>query len=148
MKSIRPLLSSVTRWLLMVVGCAVLEAAQPMSAAAEHAGALAGDTVIYPAGAATSSAATPATGGGTWVFVTLVFLATGAFYFWRKRHATPSGRRPAGLIVEETRALGNRQFLLVAACDGKRFLLGVAPGSIRMLAPLDEKEPNDSRTAP
>jgi len=28
----------------------------------------------------------------------------------------------------------------VASCDGRRFLLGVAPGGIQMLAPLEAKE--------
>jgi flagellar protein FliO/FliZ len=42
------------------------------------------------------------------------------------------------LAIEETKSLGNRQYLVVAACEGRRFLLGVTPGQIQMLSPLDD----------
>ncbi len=41
------------------------------------------------------------------------------------------------LNVEETRALGHRQYLVVAEYEGRRFLLGVCPGSIEYLSGLD-----------
>ena len=113
-----------------------------MSAAAGPADDRSGSTLIYPAGAAAPNVdEAPRGAGGTWLFAAVVVLAAGGFIWWRKRSGPAAARRTAGLQIEETRALGNRQFLLVAACDGKRFLLGVAPGSIRLLAPLDGKEP-------
>ncbi len=107
----------------------------------------AGDTLIVPAGPAgpESSAALGGGHGGPWIFTAVVLLAAGGFCLWRKNYVTPTARRTGGLVVEETRALGNRQFLLVAACDGQRFLLGVAPGSIRLLSPLEGKEAADAR---
>ena len=39
--------------------------------------------------------------------------------------------------MAETRPLGNRQYLVVAAYDEKRYLLGVCPGRIELLAPLE-----------
>jgi flagellar protein FliO/FliZ len=41
------------------------------------------------------------------------------------------------LNVEETRALGHRQYLVVAEYEGRRFLLGVCPGRIEYLSGLD-----------
>lgn len=68
--------------------------------------------------------------------------ATGGWMLWRQRR-TPggiAGREGRKLTVAESRSLGNRQYLVVADYDGKKFLLGVCPGSIQMLAPLDEHE--------
>ena len=42
-------------------------------------------------------------------------------------------------LVEETRALGNRQYLVVASYEGKKFLLGVCPGQINLLSPLGDE---------
>jgi flagellar protein FliO/FliZ len=41
----------------------------------------------------------------------------------------------------ESRPLGSRQYLVVADYDGRKFLLGVCPGSIEMLTPLDGGQP-------
>ena len=54
--------------------------------------------------------------------------------------APAGGRSAATLRIEQTRPLGNRQFLVVAECDGRRLLLGVSPGGINMLSALDPKE--------
>lgn len=65
--------------------------------------------------------------------------ATGGWMLWRQRR-TPggiAGRDARKLTVAESRSLGNRQYLVVADYDGRKFLLGVCPGSISMLAPLD-----------
>jgi flagellar protein FliO/FliZ len=48
------------------------------------------------------------------------------------------------IVVEETRSLGNRQYLVIAACDGRRFLLGVTPGRIELVASLDDRKPEDA----
>ena len=141
-------ITSVTRWLTVVVGCAVLETAQPMIAAdAPPPVARTGDTVLFPAGLpAPGSPDAPAPGSGSaWLLVVIVLLAAGGFVLLRRRTAGAASRRSAGLAVEETRALGNRQFLMVAACDGRRYLLGVTPGGINLLAPLDGKETSDAR---
>lgn len=147
-------LSSVTRWLLVVVGCAVLETAQPMNAAetaspsspaapaspATPAG-LDANRVLYPADsrpAAAGAQESPSSGvGPAWAFVLVVGLGAGAFWFWRRRNPVAAARRRGGIVIEDTRPLGNRQFLVVAGVDGRRFLLGVAPGGIRLLSSLD-----------
>ena len=114
-----------------------------MIAAPEPAPApLAGDTVLYPDGAKHGEAAAPrsssAPTSGSWIFITLSGCAGAGFWLWlRKRRLPVPGR--ACIQIEDTRPLGNRQFLVVASCDGKRFLLGVAAGGIQLLSPLDAK---------
>lgn len=142
---LRNIPSSVQRWLTVVVGCAVLEMAQPMIAAEPApaaAPARSDDTVLYPSGsksAPDAPAAAAKNSGATWIFTFVVIGAAAGVWFWRRRNGSPLRRR--GLIaIEDTRPLGNRQFLVVASCDGRRFLLGVAAGGIQMLSPLDPKE--------
>jgi flagellar protein FliO/FliZ len=137
------IISSVTRWLLVVVGCVVLETAQPMNAAEPSspppAPRLEADRVLYPAdsrGAPEGGGRASSGGGSVWVFIVLVGLGSGAFWLWRRRNPVDVVRRGARIVIEDTRALGNRQFLVVAGVDGRRFLLGVAPGNIRLLSPL------------
>jgi flagellar protein FliO/FliZ len=56
----------------------------------------------------------------------------------RRGSVTPPGAKGRRLAIEETRSLGNRQYLVVAGYDRKRFLLGVTQGQIQLLAPLDD----------
>jgi flagellar protein FliO/FliZ len=137
--------SSLVRWLTVVVGCVVLETTQLMHAAEPLPAARAGETLLYPAGGPTPPGAAPATPAGTsatWVFVVLVGVTAGAVWFWRRRQPSKPGRR-GNIQIEDTRALGNRQFLVVASCDGRRFLLGVAAGGIQMLSTLDSQDDLD-----
>jgi flagellar protein FliO/FliZ len=142
---LRNIPSSVTRWLTVVVGCAALEAVQPMIAADSTplSPERSEETVLYPAGSSSATGTAPSAAksgpGATWIFTVVVIGAAAGFWYWRRRGGSPL--RKGGLIsIEDTRALGNRQFLVVAECDGRRFLLGVAPGNIQMLSPLDSKE--------
>ena len=162
--------SSVTRWLLVVVGWAVFVTAQPAKAASSESppaapaapvdsptaatsadkasesarGSRTGDTLLIPGGSGSRpdmAAAAPA-GSSSWIVV-LGLCALGAGWFWWKRRAaTPMGRgnRPRQIEIEESRPLGNRQYLVVASVGSKKFLLGIAPGSIQMLAPLEAQE--------
>lgn len=59
----------------------------------------------------------------------------GALGGWR-----PGARGVRKLNVEETRALGQRQFLAVVEYEGRKMLLGVCPGRIDYLCPLDGME--------
>ena len=51
------------------------------------------------------------------------------------------GREARKLTVAETRSLGNRQYLVVADYEGRKFLLGVCPGRIDLLSSLDGSGP-------
>ncbi len=138
--------TSVIRWLLVVVGCAVLATAQPMSA--EEAtptptGARTADTILYPRGnAATADESLSVERSQNWVLICAVLLALGGVWVLvqKRRGALPMKSADKRLVVEETRSLGNRQFLVVADYEGQKFLLGVTPGQIQMLAPLLPKD--------
>lgn len=61
----------------------------------------------------------------------------GGWLVLRNRRHPAAGRDQRALAVDETRSLGNRQYLVVASYAGRKFLIGVCPGRIDMLAPLD-----------
>lgn len=100
--------------------------------------------IIHPRSAVPAEApATSQTKSGDANYLLIVLAAgaaaAGGWMLWRQRR-TPggiAGRDARKLTVAESRSLGNRQYLVVADYDGKKFLLGVCPGSISMLAPLD-----------
>ena len=63
----------------------------------------------------------------------------GAWLWWRtkKNNGGLAIRGDRKLVIAETRPLGNRQYLVVADYAGRKFLLGVCPGRIDLLAPLE-----------
>jgi flagellar protein FliO/FliZ len=102
--------------------------------------------VLYPR---TTTADAPATAGkpsdSNFLLVVLGGGAAvaGGWMLWRQRR-TPggiAGRDARKLVVAESRSLGNRQYLVVADYEGRKFLLGVCPGSIQLLSALDDDEP-------
>lgn len=98
------------------------------------------DTIISPRRSSAADAPASAVGGSMHsmsLVVGLMLAAVGGWMVWRNRRGTPIGKDQRALAVEETRSLGNRQFLVVASYEGKKFLLGVCPGRIDMLSPLD-----------
>jgi flagellar protein FliO/FliZ len=104
--------------------------------------AAAQEKVIYPRSAAAPDA--PVTPRGDGSNATLLILALGAagaggWLLWRQKRTAQGlrGRDARKLAVAESRSLGNRQYLVVADYDGRKFLIGVCPGRIDMLAPLD-----------
>ena len=137
--------TSVTRWLLVVIGCVVLATAQPMSAAASDAASQPerpADGIIYPKGSPGSSTPTASSNssgnGGAVMVVALLLAAAGGWVLFQRRQGMPLvSRGPRKLQVEETRPLGNRQYLVVADYEGKKFLIGVTTGQIQMLAHLN-----------
>ncbi len=120
------------RRLLGVVALAAGLLSGPAFAADENA-------VIVP-GASRPTATAP-TLSSSFNTLTLVLglgmAAVGGWLILRNRRAGTAPRDTRALAVEETRSLGNRQFLVVASYEGKKFLIGVCPGRIEMLAPLD-----------
>lgn len=102
--------------------------------------------IIHPrnASAPAEAPATSQTKSGDANYLLIVLAAgaaaAGGWMLWRQRR-TPggiAGREARKLTVAESRSLGNRQYLVVADYEGKKFLLGVCPGSISLLSPLDE----------
>jgi flagellar protein FliO/FliZ len=96
--------------------------------------------IIYPHTpenkAEPSTAHSPAYGSGV-LLVALLLAGAGGWLFWRGR-AAPNGTVGARkLAIAETKSLGNRQYLVVAAYEDKKFLLSVCPGKIELLTSLD-----------
>jgi flagellar protein FliO/FliZ len=149
--------------LLVVAGCAVLETAQPAFAAdpgtevpsapdaaevvveeTETPPANENESLIYPRGNDPLGRESPLLGDDrsdlpgtfTWVLA-LALIGGGAWVFWKKRTGGSLGSAGRKIQIEETRPMGNRQYLIIARCEGKRFLLGVTPGRIDVVSPLD-----------
>ena len=145
-----PILSGALRRLLVVIGCVVLATAQPMSAFAGDAADKppAPETVLYPKGSGTTPAAVPtprddSSSGARTLLVLALLLAAGGAWLLLRRRAGPgflAGRSAHKLQIEETRSLGNRQYLVVAVYEGQKLLLGVTPGQIQLLTPLSAGE--------
>lgn len=115
----------------------------PWLAAASPAVGADDSKVIFPKTSA-ESAPTAEAGSSPWagtVVGALVLVAGGVWFLARSRAAkTGGGVSLAALKVEETKPLGNRQFLVVASYEGQKFLLGVVPGRIEFLSALRPDE--------
>jgi flagellar biogenesis protein FliO len=105
---------------------------------------------------AAEPAATPATfqvpkaspdlgGAGAIVpyFLLLLVLAGGGIYVLNNGLPVRGLRNAAGrkLQIAEMRSLGSRQFLVVVEYEDSRMLLGVTPGKIDYLCPLESRAP-------
>lgn len=116
--------------------------------AAEPAAPNAPDVVIYPRASGEKAAVSADHDGWSrapWLVSALALAAAGTWWLWRSRaHAGPGSRPGRRLVIEETRSLGNRQYLVVAAYEKKKLLLGVTPGRIKLLCPLEA----DKETGP
>lgn len=77
-----------------------------------------------------------------WGMLGLVAVLGGAgFYILRRGQLRPRGATGATqqhLAIEETRSLGNKQFLAVAAYGERKLLLSVCPGRVELLCRLDD----------
>lgn len=144
-------ISSVIRWLLVVAGCVVLETAQPAFGADSESPlpveeARSSETVIYP-GENSRKLGDPETlsprgGGPGWLtgVIALGMAGTGAWLLWRKRAASLPKGVSRKIQIEETRPIGNRQYLVLATCEGKRLLLGVTANQIDLLTELEAEK--------
>lgn len=108
------------------------------------------DTMIYPQGSAERGAPPAPAQGSTrsWSLLlgALVLGAAGVWMFIKRRQSGPIGalRGDRKIVIEETKSLGNRQYLVVAAYEGKQLLLGVTPGQIQLLTAQDRSSEDRS----
>jgi flagellar protein FliO/FliZ len=101
--------------------------------------------IIYPGTPpATDSRRPEGTGYSVTAAIFITGCAAAGVWLWlrgRKGGPGPSVRGERKLSIAETRPLGNRQYLIVAAYEGKKYLLSVCPGRIDLLAPLEPPGP-------
>ena len=97
--------------------------------------------ILYPASTAPASAPAGGSLGNVTLVIGLVLAAVGGWLVLRGRRGSPRTADGRALAIEETRSLGNRQYLVVASYAGKKFLLGVCPGRIDHLAALPDEKP-------
>jgi flagellar protein FliO/FliZ len=104
------------------------------------------EEVIYPRGSVPAGTAAPVESrslNSSLLLTAAVLAAAAGWWIWQKRRSS-LGAGAAGaarLAIVESRSLGSRQYLVVADYDGRKYLLGVCPGSIEMLTPLDGGSP-------
>ena len=103
------------------------------------------DKVIVPGSSRAEAPAQAASGGlgSMSLGLGVLLAAVGGWMVWRNRRGTPIGRDARLLAIDETRSLGNRQFLVVASYENKKFLIGVCPGRIDLLSPLEGAAPRE-----
>ena len=101
-----------------------------------------GQAVYSPDGL--SSPASPIHGdpgmGAVTVIGTMILACAGAWLLLKGRKLPFPGRVVKKLSIDETRSLGSRQYLVVASYEGKKMLLGVCPGRIDLLTPLNGQD--------
>ena len=115
----------------MLLACSVYSATTPRNPG----------TVIFPQPAdAGSSRPADSSWSNTLLFAAVVFGL--AAWLWIK--FIRKGRKPMGkntlIAVDETRQLGNRQYLVVASCRGRSFFLGVSQNRIDLIAEVPPPE--------
>ncbi len=130
----------------------LLALATPALCAEPTSGAPAADDVFYPRSSPQAQQAEAAGGtGSTWTMLALIgALAGGGYYLVRRGNLrTTNGTQVRQrLAIEETKALGNKQYLAVAAYGERKFLIAVCPGRIDLLTRLEEPEGGAPATKP
>jgi len=134
---------SLPRAILLRLICGLVCLAPVFMTGAEKAATAAEAGVIYPRSASARVETTADRGTGyTAVLVAgLLMAGVGGWLFWRGRKAPGGGALLRKLAIAETKSLGNRQYLVVATYDDRKFLLGVCPGRIDLLTPLEGAPP-------
>ncbi|MFT3829325.1 MAG: flagellar biosynthetic protein FliO [Opitutaceae bacterium] len=105
---------------------------------------LGSDGVIYPRNSPEARARqTEGNGFSLWSMLGLVAVLGGAGFYLLKRGQLGARGNVAlhqRLGIEETRSLGNKQYLAVATYGERKMLLAVCPGRIDLLCRLDGEE--------
>ena len=138
MNLLRPTLLFLLIGLVCLVPIVLFGAEKPAVATAGE--------VIYPRSAAASAGAAADSGRGynTVLIAALLMAGAGGWLFWRGRTAPGGVAALRKLAIAETKSLGNRQYLVVATYEDKKYLLGVCPGRIDLLTPLEGAPPAKS----
>jgi flagellar protein FliO/FliZ len=77
------------------------------------------------------------------VATTIVIALLGATLWLLRKGLGRQSRGPGGMAVESSLSLGERRSLVVVSVEGRRLLLGVAPGQVRLVSELGAVPPTD-----
>ena len=100
------------------------------------------DTVIFPQ-PVEQSAARPAGTPSTGYIVFVVICLGGGAWLWFRAKGKGRSLKNSGseISIDETRPLGNRQYLVLTSCRGRSFLIGVSQGRIDVISEVPSSEP-------
>jgi flagellar protein FliO/FliZ len=100
------------------------------------------DTIIFPQPVeqrVAQSADSPST---SYIVFVVLCLGGGAWLWFRAKGKGRLLRTSSTEIsIEETRSLGNRQYLVLTSCRGRSFLIGVSQGRIDLVSEVPPAEP-------
>ena len=100
------------------------------------------DTVIFPQ-PVEPAVARPADSPSTGYIVFVVLCLGGGAWLWFRAKGKGRSLKTTGseISIEETRPLGNRQYLVLTSCRGRSFLIGVSQGRIDLVSEVPSSDP-------
>jgi len=118
------------RWLSLGLLGGLLASASLWAA---EAAPRAADTVISPQ-ANGPVAARPGDAPSVAYFVFVALCLGGGAWLWVRAKGRGVKNTGSAIVIDETRPLGNRQYLVLTSCRGRSFLVGVSQGRIDVIA--------------
>ncbi len=100
------------------------------------------DTVIFPQ-PVEPTIPRPADSPSTGYIVFVVLCLGGGAWLWFRAKGKGRSLKTTGseILIEETRPLGNRQYLVLTSCRGRSFLIGVSQGRIDLVSEVPPSDP-------
>jgi flagellar protein FliO/FliZ len=100
------------------------------------------DTVIFPQ-PVEPAVARPADSPSTGYIVFVVLCLGGGAWLWFRAKGKGRSLKTTGseISIDETRPLGNRQYLVLTSCRGRSFLIGVSQGRIDLVSEVPSSDP-------
>jgi flagellar protein FliO/FliZ len=100
------------------------------------------DTVIFPQ-PVEPTVARPADSPSTGYIVFVVLCLGGGAWLWFRAKGKGRSLKTTGseISIDETRPLGNRQYLVLTSCRGRSFLIGVSQGRIDLVSEVPSSDP-------
>jgi len=100
------------------------------------------DTVIFPQPTEPNTAR-PAGSPSTAYIVFVALCLGGGVWLWFRAKGKGRSLKNHGseISIDETRPLGNRQYLVLTSCRGRSFLIGVSQGRIDVVSEVPAAEP-------
>jgi len=99
------------------------------------------NTVIFPQPVEQTAARPSSTPSSAYIVFVLMCIGGGAWLWFRAKGKNRNLSNIATEIsIDETRPLGNRQYLVLTSCRGRSFLVGVSQGRIDLISEVPSSE--------